>query len=225
MAPMNPRLLRPSSGNRDRYFASVRLLMHMDGTAVDSSRYGVTFGVPPGSFTTSSKFGTGAYSVDDGQGLASTTRAIPDISTGSWTVEAWVYRPTADDTYANVVCLSASEDLESFSGGLNVYIDQDGTVNSNNGLAGALSGGSVPVGQWAHIAAVMNGSVSTLYVNGVPVATDSQQVEPGPYYVAVGYVPSAGFASDLVVDELRITAGVARYTAAFTPPAGAFPSR
>ena len=199
--------------------------MHMDGTAVDSSRYGVTFNEPPGSFTTSSKFGKAAYSVDNGQGLLSTTQAIPDISTGDWTVEAWVYRPTASSFYANVVSLSASDDLEAFIGGLNVYIDQDGTVNSNNGLDSALSGGSVPVGQWAHIAAVMKAGTSTLYVNGVPVDTGSQQAEPGPYYVAVGYVPAVGFTSDLVVDELRITSGVARYAAAFTPAAGAFPSR
>jgi hypothetical protein len=43
--------------------------------------------------------------------------------------------------------------------------------------------------------------------------------------VTVGYVPTVGFASDLVVDELRITVGVARYGAAFTPAAAEFPSR
>jgi hypothetical protein len=222
---MNPRLLRPRTRAGDPYFASVRLLLHFNGTAVDSSRYGVTFSSVPGSFTGTARFGTAAYSVDDGEGLASSAQSIPDISTGDYTVEAWVYRPSASDLYANVVCLSAAESLDSFTGGFNLYIDQDGTVNANNGLAGSLSGGTVPVGVWRHVAAVMSGGTSTLYVNGLSVATDSQPPEPGPYFVAVGYVPTAGFASDLVVDELRITVGVARYVAAFTPPTAEFPSR
>lgn len=223
--PMNHRLLRPRSRAGDPYFASVRLLLHLNGTANDSSLYGVEFNEPPGSFTGNARFGTAAYSVDGGEGLASTSQAIPDMSTGDFTVEPWVYRPTADSVYANVVCLSAAASLASFTGGLNLYIDQDGTVNANNGLDTALAGGTVPVGEWRHVAVVMSGGTSTLYVDGTPVANASQPPEPGPYYVAVGYVPTVGFASDLVVDELRITVGVARYGAAFMPAAAEFPSR
>jgi hypothetical protein len=208
----------PASG--DQYFDDTLLLMRMNSSAGDLSLYRVTFTSPPGAFSTTAKFGTHSYNVNRQTGFTSTSKLIPDISTGDWTVEAWVYRQTADDTYAAIIFLNAASVASSASsGGLNIYINQDGSVVQNNGLAGSLNGGGVAVGAWTHIAVVMSSGVSKLYVNGTSVATGSQQPVAGPYWANIGYVQTSSptFASDLLIDDLRVTKA-ARYTANFTPP-------
>jgi hypothetical protein len=195
--------------------------MRMNLSAADLSSYRVTLTTPPGTFSTTAKFGTHSYNVNRQTGFTSTSKSIPDISTGNWTVEAWVYRQTADDAYANIIFLNAASSASSSSsGGLNLYINQNGTVTENNGLAGSLNGGSVSVGAWTHIAVVMSSGVSKLYVNGTSVATGSQQPVAGPYWANIGYVQTSSptFASDLLIDDLRVTKA-ARWTANFTPPA------
>jgi len=209
----------PASG--DIYFDDTLLLMRMNLSAADLSSYRVTLTTPPGTFSTTAKFGTHSYNVNRQTGFTSTSKSIPDISTGNWTVEAWVYRQTADDAYANIIFLNAASSASSSSsGGLNLYINQNGTVTENNGLAGSLNGGSVSVGAWTHIAVVMSSGVSKLYVNGTSVATGSQQPVAGPYWANIGYVQTSSptFASDLLIDDLRVTKA-ARWTANFTPPA------
>ena len=215
-----------STWSLDPYLSDLLLLMRMDGSAVDISSRAVSFTSPPGTFSTTRKFGSNSYSVNGQTGFTSTSKAVPDISTGDWTVEAWVYRQTANDTYANIVFLNAASTASTTgTGGLNIYINQDGSVVENNGLAGALNGGSVAVGAWTHIAVVMSSGVSKLYINGTSVATGSQQPVAGPYWANIGWVQptSPTFASDLLIDELRITKA-ARYTANFTPPTTAFPN-
>jgi Concanavalin A-like lectin/glucanases superfamily len=208
----------PASG--DQYFDDTLLLMRMNLSAGDLSLYRVALTTPPGVFSTTAKFGTHSYNVNRQTGFTSTSKSIPNISTGNWTVEAWVYRQTADDTYAAIVFLNAGSVASSAgTGGLNIYINQDGSVVQNNGLAGSLNGGSVPVGAWTHVAVVMNSGVSKLYVNGISVSTGSQQPVAGPYWANIGWVQSDSptFASDLLIDDLRVTRA-ARYTANFTPP-------
>lgn len=80
---------------------------------------------------------------------------------------------------------------------------------------------------WVHIAAVKNGSTLTLYQNGVNVAsaTQSGTIVDGGKPLLVGYETgqnSAHYWSGYI-DDIRITRGIARYTANFTPPARALP--
>ena len=73
---------------------------------------------------------------------------------------------------------------------------------------------------WQHLAVVRNGNVYTLYVDGVSKATTTSSstfssgtdpvqlgVYGGTLYPAVGYF-----------QDIRVTKGLARYTANFTPP-------
>jgi hypothetical protein len=214
----------PASG--DTQWENTLLLMRMDGSAADISPRSTAFTSPPGTFSTTAKYGSNSYNVNRQTGLTSTSKSIPDISTGNWTVEAWVYRQSSTDDYSCIVFLNPGSSASSTgNGGLNLYINKDGSVVQNNGLASSLNGGSVSVGQWVHIAVVMNSGVSKLYVNGTSVATGSQQPVAGPYWANIGWVlpSSPTFAADLLIDELRITKA-ARYTANFTPPTSRHPS-
>ena len=84
--------------------------------------------------------------------------------------------------------------------------------------------GTVPLNQWSHIAYMRKNSVLTVYVNGTSA---------GSYTAATNFTAGAtNFFTDgnglsfplttTAIDELRITKGVARYTAPFTPPVAPF---
>ena len=67
---------------------------------------------------------------------------------------------------------------------------------------------------------VRSGSTLTVYVNGVSAGTVTisiTMVEDGGTLWIAGF-PSASQYSNIYIDDLRITKGVARYTADFTPP-------
>jgi len=200
------------------------LLLHCDGPSnlVDSSPTGLTFPTPPGVFDTSTKmFGAAAYNCNNQTGFASTTRNVPDLSTGDFTIECWAYRQS-NFNYSTLLFLSASDDIYSYFGGLHLCIASSGPVECNNGFSGALQGGGANVGEWTHIAVVRSNGTSTLYVKGVAVSTSTQAPEPGPYILCLGFVPTAGgFESNVIIDEVRIIKQ-ALYTSDFTPPTAPF---
>jgi len=75
---------------------------------------------------------------------------------------------------------------------------------------------------WYHVAVVRNGATVTLYINGTssssanfPSSTTSINTG-GTNPLKIGEY--AGGCIDGYIDDLRITKGVARYTASFTPP-------
>jgi hypothetical protein len=150
------------------------------------------------------------------------------FGTGSFTVEFWFNassnagsqqlfdtRPTGQSSTSQYIALTY------LSGSLNYY-----TATANP----AISGGAVTAGVWNHVALSRSGTSTRLFVNGVQVGstyTDSQNYLGSinrPIIATDGNSPNTanftGFISDL-----RITRGVARYTANFTPPTAAFKTK
>jgi hypothetical protein len=89
----------------------------------------------------------------------------------------------------------------------------------------ATSGANIRDGAWHHIAIVRNGSAWTAYIDGVSRATGTwsgtvADVSGGPY-IGRDQTNIRDFAG--YIDDLRVTKGVARYTANFTAPTAAFP--
>lgn len=88
-------------------------------------------------------------------------------------------------------------------------------------------------GTWHHFAAVRNGSTITLYIDGVAggatinISTNSFRTQTSAFRPAIGAFCEAGDAGESFgggrIAEVRITIGVARYTANFTPPSAEFP--
>jgi hypothetical protein len=180
--------------------------------------------------TTTKKYGTGSMEFDGTDDRLTNNNFInPDLimGTGSFTIEGWLYTTST----ANMGLLQIS----TTSGGLQANNTNNIAVYCNNLVLGAYYGGtfragttSISSGTWTHFALVRNGSSINLYVNGTAdsgfgTQTDNQNYTGG-YIVVGGYFGTSNLFNGYI-DDLRITKGVARYTANFTAPTKAFPDQ
>lgn len=235
----------------DLDFANVSLLLHGNGTNgsttfVDSSLNSFTvtgFGNAQIS-TTQSKFG-GASLAFDGNGdyLRVADNDAFEIGAGDFTFEAWIYLTGYSANYSgNFIAMIACKDSAQTGAGRAFAFSIIGTASSWTGLGVTLfasnttstgTTGSFAFGlnTWYHVAAVRSGSTVRLYVDGNDVGggTNTRTVQATTTLVTIGaedpfYQGSFAYWFPGYIDDLRITKGVARYTANFTPPSAQLPS-
>ena len=224
-------------GQYDSYFSSVSLLLNMDGSNgstvfTDSSSSAVTFTANGNAqiSTTQSKFG-GASGYFDGTGdsISTTTMTPFQFGTGDFTVECWVYI-TSIGTYNAIIDTRSSGSFDNLTFGVwNAY--NAGTlrldhVSSYSGARLTGSSTSVSLNTWTHIAWTRSGSTIACFVDGVKDATtvtNSGSLDSSGSTAYIGQVIDPNYLTGYI-DDLRITKGVARYTANFTPPTAAFPT-
>ena len=85
--------------------------------------------------------------------------------------------------------------------------------------------GTVPVNGWAHLAYVKQGSTYRIFVNGVKKAettTGTATLTDQACVWQVGSEESVAISLRGYMAEYRMTKGMARYTADFTPPTEPF---
>ena len=97
-----------------------------------------------------------------------------------------------------------------------------------------FSGASLDANTWTHLALVRNGSTLTLYKNGTSIGSsaftatifaNNSQSCIGGWFVSTGTPQTVSVSPyNGYMDDVRVTKGVARYTANFTPPGGPFPN-
>jgi hypothetical protein len=209
----------------DPNFANVSLLLHMEGadtgtTFTDSSSNNFSVS-KTGSVTTStqhSKFGNTSGWFNGGY-LTISSNAAFGPGTGDFTIECWV-RPTSTTLVGGLINLGTYDDGLLWRVGTNsdsLYFN--GADTNWNAFTNA------PVDNWTHLALVRSGSAVTLYAGGVSVhtRTSSADLNSANAVVIGAGAHSTGETYAGYIDELRITKGVARYTANFTPPTAAFP--
>ena len=80
--------------------------------------------------------------------------------------------------------------------------------------------------KWTHFAYTKDGNTNKLFIDGILAQTTTKATTGYPLSkIIIGKEqPHTGVTFSGYVDELRITKGVARYTANFTPPDAPFPS-
>jgi hypothetical protein len=220
------------AGPADPYIGNVSLLLHGDGangstTIIDSSPSPKTvtaFGDAQIS-TAQSKFGGSSIAFDgSGDYINTTSNASPDASS-TFTVELWIY-PTvvigADRVLYEcrdpgspagsgwVFFINTSARLQVYGNNGNLY------GQSSSGVAtGALSG-------FQHVALVCNAGTWTYYIQGQSAgAFNATPTAPQNTRIGAREDTLAGYNG--YIDEFRITKGIARYTANFTPPTAPFP--
>jgi hypothetical protein len=91
----------------------------------------------------------------------------------------------------------------------------------------ASSSANLVANGWHHIAFVRLNGVCTIYVDGVAgsfSATDNTNITTTAGTIGLDTYSGARIFNGYI-DDLRITKGVARYTANFTPPTAAFPNQ
>ncbi|MGQ3083572.1 MAG: LamG-like jellyroll fold domain-containing protein [Hydrogenophaga sp.] len=219
----------------DPSFDAVSLLLHGDGangavSFIDDSRNHWTV-TPNGNAqisTAQSKFG-GASMSFDGAGDYITIADSPGftLGTGDFTLEFWVrFNNVGVDQYiagqVNSAFTNTTLSLAINRGVANKITSVIGVGSSLVIVPGAVS---VTTGTWYHVALVRSGSLFSQYLNGVAdgTATHVGPVNDSNEAWAIGR-PGAYPLLDFngYVDDFRLTKGVARYTANFTPPTQAF---
>lgn len=218
----------------DPYFSSVTLLMHCDGTNggttfTDNSNTAHSMTAAGGAITSSTqfKFGNASLRTRNAGDQVTCSNTDFDFGTGDFTVECWYY-------YDAIFTPNALGGIFSNSGTRNFFA---GFGTSNNNLIFYGSGGPTDTTGWAHgmtggwyfLAWVRNGSNRTIYVNGTSIGTasdvGSSNFSPSAGTAYIGSSPASGTPTiSGFADEFRVTKGVARYTANFTPPSSPFPN-
>jgi hypothetical protein len=145
-----------------------------------------------------------------------------------FTIEGWIYRNNSSDGgfYTD---RATSPDYSGLS--ITIRTNQIAILASVNGSTWGINtvatptGNTVSVTAWAHIAITRSGSTWYVFINGVlsysqTLAGTLVQSQNTAYIGAD--IPDSKYLNGYI-DDLRITKGLARYTANFTPPQGPLP--
>jgi hypothetical protein len=229
-----------STSGLDPYFDNVVLMFNCDGTNGSTSFSDLS--LVPKSITVNNatvstatkKFGTGSMvctpgvSVPSGSYLKAAYSPDFNFRSGDFTVECWAYF-NAIAAFQGVFSVNINSGttygslrLETQNGSSNFYVLVRNSGGSN--WISTSGYGTYSAGSWIHLAVVRYGTQITLYCNGVgyPCFTISGAIDDqqGPAYF--GWSNNGSFNG--FVDDCRITKGLARYTANFTPPTAALPT-
>ena len=192
------------------------LLLNLNSNYTDSSSQNISVSVLGGSpaFSTSiKKYGTASLSFNSGN-IGNDSLVISDLSQVDYTIEFWIYRPTATNSYEGVINLSNG----SGSTGINIHLYNSNDINFNNGQSGAAAGGTIGATQWYHVACVSRNNVKKLFIDGTLVSSATQATPAGPYKIKIGATYTLSQTSNAYIDDIRIIKGAAIYSSNFTPP-------
>ena len=174
--------------------------------------------------TAQSKFGGGSIAFDGtGDYLDVSSNSAFGYGLNDFTIEFWIYRNASTalqvflDHRTGVATLFAPT----------IYIISNAIFYYTNG-ANRITGGTVTLTQWVHVALSRSSSSTKLFLNGVQTGstyTDTNNYIDSPVRVGGANDGSSVASTNGYIDDLRITKGVARYTANFTPPTAPFPDR
>jgi hypothetical protein len=173
--------------------------------------------------TSVKKYGTGSLAFD-GSGdylwMNTSNLNLFSFGTGAFTIEMWVYAN-------NVTGIKVLLDWRPQSGATTqpvIYID--GTSLVWGAGPGLTSTNAITASTWIHVAVTRISTTIRMWINGVQTASNSS--DSTNYINTASGRPLVGADTGLAgnwmngyIDDLRITKGIARYTANFTPPESA----
>ena len=211
-----------------------KLILHMDGangstTFVDSEITPKTVtGYGDAQISTAhSEFGGASLMLDGNSSYLTVPPSADWNFSGDFTIDFWWYR-TGPANSGNALINAAggfpSFVIEDYYGAVRLWISSDGTYwdIANQVQIGTASG----VG-FDHFAIVRSGNNYYAFQNGVLTNTFSSSLSP--YYDAsnslnIGHPNYLAYGSYAIgyIDEVRVSNGVARWTANFTPPSAPY---
>ena len=216
-----------SDGGGDEY---TKLLLHMNNpgtsTFVDSSAYAHTVTVYGDAVGTSTaKFGSGAgYFDGTGDYLRISDTEDLNFGSGNWTIDYFVkLRSLSGQQVIMGTAVSTTYqakftfNVDEASYNDKFYMYWDSVANPT-----LLTTATYTTGIWYHLAWVRNGTSLKLYVDGIEAATATIAAgatldlgNGGQPFIGQGV---DGSPLNGVMDEIRISKGIARWTSNFTPP-------
>lgn len=221
----------------DPSFSSVVLLCGYEGAAFSTGTDSSSFNHTPtehspgaGLFATPGKFGAKCYDATGAGGWISYADSADwSFGSGSFTVETWVNFSTApSSSFHTFIAQYDTNAQRAWSLGVDSNVltfrrSVDGAATDN------VTGAWTPsTGTWYHVAACFDGTTTRVFVDGVLKGSSVTLVTlfNSTATLTLGCALATGAKNTAFrgfMDETRITKGVARYTAAFTAPTGAFP--
>jgi hypothetical protein len=224
---------------------NVSLLLHGDGT---NSSTTITDSSPSPKTVTAvgnaqintavtdpfGRTGVGVLAFDGNNDWLSISNAALALGSGDFTVECfarWAGDTIAGNTAAsNLIDFRTAEPSSQFY----LLIRPSGAATEPqafqyfvNGAARITSTTIATLNTWRHVAVVKSLATTTMYVDGVSQGTwaDSTNYTSTTATIGGRFAAISGDQRSLngYIDDLRITKGVARYTANFTPPIAPFP--
>ena len=208
----------------DVYFPQTKLLLPFDGTNgvtatsdLSNSNIPITFNTSDTISTAQSKFGGSSAYVTNNIEAASSDGF--NMGTGEFTYEGWFYLTSLSNSFSffDQWAANASGNFQIWhstaaAGKMRWYYSGNSLITSTTTLS---------INQWYHLAFVRSSGVLKMYINGTADSTtlsfSSQYGKTGSLWMGWQHTNSAGTPL-YYIDDIRVTKGVARYTANFTPP-------
>lgn len=227
----------------DPYYDKVTLLLHMDGVEgdrsfIDSSKYNnklKVFGNPVISRNVK-KIGEGSvyFNGNESYFLIEPSSNFGAFGLDDFTIEYWEYIVNFSGQYFPSIHYGRTGDWGIGFGSIwGVRYEENGTFIRFGAMGTAYDfiNLSTNTNEWRHIALVRHNGTLTLYINGVahPTTFDLSSINlpQGSFDSIIGGARFGGgdgvfYSTNGYIDELRVTKGVARYTANFTPSTSPF---
>lgn len=222
----------------DSYFGNVVLLMRMDGSNGGTSfldesvntKTASRVGTGVTTQTANPKFGSaaaGGFSFSSALTVANHSEFV--LGTSDFTIEFWFYLTSLTGNqsilvHGNVGTPTAQKSFSIWTSGSGVW--QVYLYYSTSFVAFSSSAAPFAANQWNHAAVTRSGNTQRIFINGVlggsNTGTFTINTPTDPIYIGNYdglFQPLRG-----LIDEIRITVGVARYTTNFTPPTAPFPA-
>lgn len=173
--------------------------------------------------TTVKKYGTGSMAFDGtGDWLVAQNNTNQQLAAGDFTIEGWVYVNAIGVTYGIVSKGAAAT-------GWSVGITSANKLQFAYTATSLTGATSLAASTWYYFTVVRSGVATgnlKIYLNGVLDATSAGAVTDNFNQTTLMYVGASRTATTALngyIDDMRITKGVARYTANFTPPTQPLP--
>lgn len=199
----------------DPYWNNVSFLLKGNSWDSGPSAKAITLNGNARTDITTKKYGSGSWYFDGtGDSLTLIGSTNFNFGTGDFTVEAFSY--LQDSTgWRDIICFVSTINWglttnNGYIGAYNIGIDVSGTLH--------------PLNQWCHVAVTRQNGTVYLFLNGTLIqqASNSSSLD-GSVSVNIGAWTTISSENWMgYIDDLRVTKGVARYTANFTPPSAAY---
>lgn len=211
----------------DEYLSNVVLLLNPDETNgfadLSAASRSVVGNGGVAVTTTQGKVGSSSIEFDGSNDYLSFSDSADFDFTGDFTIESWIYLNSFSG-YATLLEGRSSIAYQNFICGIqNLGGLRLDFVTDNSGQRYVGTSTTIPTGEWVHVAFVREAGVLSGFVNGVKDAATAT------------YTGTIGAAGNMMIgrnldgnymhghiDSFRVTRGIARYNANFTPQTTAF---
>lgn len=205
----------------DPYYSGVSLLMPFSGAIsnqgtfdLSSAQNPVVYYGEPAFSTSIKKFYTESRVFSGTAYMHFMSTPSLQMGTGDFTIEAWVYLVTGSQE--NVICSKGTGS----SDGLFFAFDPDRRLRLTYANTATTRSAAVNTGVWHHVACSRASGTTRVFLNGAQFTSTTLNPnlnDTGGFRIGRGRGSSSNYLSGHLQD-LRVTKGVARYTADFTPP-------